>query len=121
MTTTTDDPTAAEARRDVEPHEHDHPSDLKYVKIALLLGVITAFEVGTYFVEDASTTLLVLTLFPMMIAKFLIVTAYFMHLKYDNPLFRRVFFFGLVLAAIVFLVTLTAFEFWDDDYFKFLR
>ena len=44
-----------------------------------------------------------------------------MHLKYDNPLFRRVFFFGLVLAIVVFVVTLTAFEFWDDDYLKFLR
>ena len=121
MSTTTDNPPAAEIRDDAAPHEHDHPSDLKYLKIALILGVITAFEVGTYFIEDASTTFLVLTLFPMMIAKFLIVTGYFMHLKYDNPLFRRVFFFGLILATAVFLIVLTAFEYWDDDFFKFLR
>ena len=126
MSTTTDNPPATEIRDDAEPHEHDHPSDLKYVKIALILGVITAFEVATYFWEDIfgskpSTLALVLTLFPMMIAKFLIVTGYFMHLKYDNPLFRRVFFFGLILASVVFLITLTAFEFWDDGFFKFLR
>ena len=102
-------------------HGHDHPSDLKYVKIALILGAITAVEVGTYFIEDASTTLLVALLFPMMAVKFLIVTAYFMHLKYDNPLFRRVFFFGLLLALFVFLIALSAFEFWDDDFLKFLR
>ena len=126
MSTTADNPPAAEIRDDAAPHEHDHPSDLKYVKIALILGVITAFEVATYFWEDIfgskpSTLALVLTLFPMMIAKFLIVTGYFMHLKYDNPLFRRVFFFGLILASVVFLITLTAFEFWDDGFFKFLR
>jgi len=120
-TATSDTEPAAEAHPVEAEHAHDHPSDLKYVKIALLLGAITAFEVGTYFVEGASTALLVAVLFPMMIAKFLIVTSYFMHLKYDNPLFRRVFFFGLVLAVAVFLAALSAFEFWDDDFLKFLR
>lgn len=121
MSTTTDTAPAPEAHPADEAHVHDHPSDLKYVKIALLLGAITAVEVGTYFWEDASTTLLVAFLFPMMIAKFLIVTAYFMHLKYDNPLFRRVFFFGLILATVVFLIALSAMEFWNQDYLKFLR
>ena len=79
------------------------------------------FEVSTYFIEDASTTMLVLTLFPMMIAKFLIVTAYFMHLKYDNPLFKRVFLFGLILATVVFLIMLSTFAFWGDEYYKYLR
>jgi cytochrome c oxidase subunit 4 len=104
-----------------EQDRHDHPTDLKYVKIAALLGVLTTLEVGTYFIEDASTTLLVVTLFPMMIAKFLIVTAYFMHLKYDNPLFRRVFFFGLVLAVAVFLIMLSTFEFWNGDFYRHVR
>ena len=67
------------------------------------------------------TTLLVAILFPMMIVKFVVVTGYFMHLKYDNPLFRRVFFFGLLLAVAVFIAALSAFEFWDDDFLKFLR
>ncbi len=104
-----------------EEHVHEHPSDLQYVKIALILGVITAFEVATYFWKDASTKLLVVILFPMMTAKFLIVTSYFMHLKYDNPLFRRIFFFGLILAAVVFMIALTAFNFFSDDYLRFLQ
>jgi cytochrome c oxidase subunit 4 len=99
---------------------HAHPSDAQYVKIALLLAVITALEVATYFWEDASTLALVLILFPMMIAKFAIVCGYFMHLKYDHPIFRRVFIAGLALAIGVYLITLTAFEFWSDDFFKFL-
>jgi cytochrome c oxidase subunit 4 len=103
---------------DHEEHVHEHPSDMLYVKVALILGVITAFEVGTYFIEEATTTLLVGVLMPMMIAKFLIVTSYFMHLKYDNPLFKRVFFFGLILAAVVFLIMLSTFEFWTGDFYR---
>ena len=102
-------------------HVHEHPSDMRYVKVAALLAVITAFEVATYFWKDASTKLLVVILFPMMISKFLIVTAYFMHLKYDNPLFRRVFFFGLILATVVFLIALNTFSFFNDSYLKYLR
>lgn len=118
MSIVTDTP--ADALNVEEEDRHDHPSDLLYVKIALILGAITALEVGTYFIEEASTTLLVVLLLPMMTAKFLIVTGYFMHLKYDSLLFRRVFFFGLILATVVFLVMLTTFEFWDDAYFKHL-
>ena len=66
--------------------------------------------------EVASTTLLVVSLFPMMIAKFAIVCGWFMHLRYDNPLFRRIFVFGLTLAVVVYLIMLTAMEFWSSSY-----
>ena len=115
----------ATAEHDVE-HGHDHPTDAKYIKIALFLGVVTALEVGTYFWEDLfghapSTTALIVTLFPMMIIKFVVVAMYFMHLKYDNPIFRRVFIFGMVLAIVVYAILTFAFEYWSDDYLKFLR
>lgn len=109
------------AEHEVDETVHDHPTDAKYVKIALILGVITALEVGTYFWEGASTTALVAVLFPMMIAKFAIVTGYFMHLKYDNPLFKRVFVFGLVLATIVYMIMFFAFNYFDDTYLRFLK
>ena len=110
---------------ELEEHAHDHPSDGDYVKIAIILGVITAAEVGTYFWKDIfgsepTTLALVATLFPMMIAKFLIVIGYFMHLRFDNPLYKRVFIFGLMLALAVFIATLSAFEFWDDRFLRFL-
>jgi cytochrome c oxidase subunit 4 len=106
--------------------EHRHPTDADYVKIAVILAVITAAEVGTYFWEDLfgskpSTAALILTLFPMMIIKFGIVVAYFMHLRFDNPMFRRVFIFGLILAMVVYAIMAFAFEYWSDDYLKFLR
>jgi cytochrome c oxidase subunit IV len=107
---------AGPAEADHEAHQHKHPSDGDYIKIAIILAVITALEVGTYFLEDASTTMLVLLLFPMMIVKFGMVCAYFMHLKYDNHIFRRVFVFGLVLAVVVYVIALTAMQFWDPNY-----
>lgn len=101
----------------VEPHhkshEHTHPSDWQYVKIAAFLAVLTAAEVATYFMEDPDIAVLAALLFPMMIIKFGVVAAFFMHLKYDNPIFRRVFVFGLVLAVAVFTVALTAMQFWS--------
>lgn len=95
-----------------QPHEHGHPSDRQYVVIAVILGVITALEVSTYFLEDPGTLVVVLGLIGMMIAKFAIVAGYFMHLRFDNPLFRRVFVFGLLLAVGVYIAVLTSMEFW---------
>ncbi|MFP3901464.1 MAG: cytochrome C oxidase subunit IV family protein [Acidimicrobiia bacterium] len=95
------------------PTEHAHPSDRQYVIIAVILGVITALEVGTYFLEDPGALIVVVGLIAMMIAKFAIVAGYFMHLRFDNPLFRRVFVFGLLLAVGVYIATLTSMQFWS--------
>jgi cytochrome c oxidase subunit IV len=104
------------------PTEHEHPTDWVYVKIAIILAVITAAEIALYFVEDElSSTIVVPSLLAMMVAKFLIVVGWFMHLRYDDPIFKRVFYAGLLLAIAVFAITFTVFEFWTDDYFRFLR
>ena len=99
---------------ELEEHAHDHPSDGDYVKIAIILGVITAAEVGTYFWKDIfgsepTTLALVATLFPMMIAKFLIVIGYFMHLRFDSRIYRRLFITGIILAIAVFMIVLLTF------------
>jgi len=96
----------------VHADEHDHPSDWAYVKIALILAVITAIEVSTYFssVVDWGDALIP-SLLIMMVLKFYLVAMWFMHLKFDNPLFMKMFVGGLILAAGVYIVTLTAFEF----------
>jgi cytochrome c oxidase subunit 4 len=117
-TTTSESPTSIEDH-EVGVAEKHHPSDGDYVKIALILAVITAVEVATYFTE--LTTFITLSLLGMMVAKFVIVAGYFMHLKYDSPLFKRVFVFGLILALVVFLITLFTFEFFSDGFLKFLE
>lgn len=96
---------------DAHAGEHDHPSDLKYVKIAIILAVLTAAEVSTY-TFDITGHLLVAILIPMMIVKFAIVAGYFMHLKFDSKVFTTMFVAGLAFAVVVYSVLLTMFEFW---------
>jgi cytochrome c oxidase subunit 4 len=90
---------------------HDHPSDGKYIQIALILAVITAAEVATFYVEDRLGSALVPLLLVMMVVKFFIVAAWFMHLRFDSNLFTRVFVSGIFLATAVYLGFLTTFEF----------
>ena len=105
--------TATDTEATAEDHDgHDHPSDWAYVKIALVLAVVTALEVSTYFssVVDWGDAL-VPSLLIMMVLKFYLVAMWFMHLKFDNPLFKKMFVGGLILATAVYIVTLAAFEF----------
>ena len=94
--------------------DHEHPSDRQYVKIALILGVLTALEVFTYFesVHNLGDAALYVVLIVLMILKFIYVVAWFMHLKFDSVLLRRIFVAGVVLALGVYLVMLTAFRIW---------
>ena len=92
-----------------DDHAHDHPGDLLYIQVAVILAVFTAVEVLTYFVDFGvfqTPTLLIL-----MAIKFVMVVMFFMHLKFDHKLFSWVFVSGLVLAAGVYIATLLAFEF----------
>ena len=104
------DPAAAP---DHDSAAQDHPSDWAYVKIALVLAAVTALEVFTYFetVLDWGAAL-VPSLMVMMVVKFYLVATWFMHLRFDSKLFAKMFTIGLILAVGVYMITLTAFEFW---------
>jgi len=112
--------TATDAHIDThDEHEHDHPSDGKYVMIALILGALTAIEIAMFFFEDSfSVTLNKVGLLFLMAVKFWIVGAYFMHLKMDKPILWQLFAAGLVLAVGVYWIMLSAFEFsfWNDGF-----
>ena len=92
---------------------HAHPSDRSYVGIALILALITAAEVGTFYLEDELGSILVPALLVMMMVKFAMVAGWFMHLRFDSNLFTRLFVSGLVLAVFVYLGMLAAFEFFS--------
>lgn len=104
--------TALPAQETGVPHAtdtggHAHPRPYQYVIIAVILCVITALEVGASYLEgDVSDTLLIVMLLVMAAVKFFLVVSWFMHLRTDSPAFRWVFIGGLVLAPIVFLITL---------------
>jgi cytochrome c oxidase subunit 4 len=86
-------------------------SNAGYVRIALILAAITALEVSTYYVDFGP--LFMPALMIMMAIKFVIVVSYFMHLKFDNKLFSWVFYAGLFLAIIVYIVALSTFHFFS--------
>jgi cytochrome c oxidase subunit 4 len=90
---------------------HDHPGEAKYIKIALILAAITAVEVAFSYWE-AVEGILAPSLILMSIVKFAIVVAYFMHLKFDSRLFRRLFVAGIALAIFCFTAVLTTFHVW---------
>ncbi len=94
---------------------HAHPSDRSYVGIALILAVITAAEVATYYLEEQLGSFLVPVLLVMMVVKFAMVAGWFMHLKFDSNLFTRMFVSGVVLAVLVYIGTLAAFEYFSKD------
>ena len=88
---------------------HAHPGDKQYIVVALILGLFTAIEVLTYFVDFGAAA--VPTLLALMVIKFAMVLLYFMHLKFDSPVFMRLFIGGLTLALSVYFIMFAAFQF----------
>src|SRR3712207_5874392 len=88
----------------VEPEGHgSHPGVAQYVEIGVILAVLTAVEVGMYvFREDLGSAITTPALLVLTAIKFLLVVLWFMHLRFDHKMFRRVFFFGVGLATTVF-------------------
>jgi cytochrome c oxidase subunit IV len=78
-------------------HAEDHANVATYVKIAIVLSVVTAFEVGVIYVR-ALSPIIVPLLLAMSAAKFALVVLFFMHLRYDSRALATVFFGPLVLA-----------------------
>ena len=94
---------------------HAHPSDRSYVGIALLLAVITALEVVSFYLEEDLGWFLIPALLVMMVVKFAIVAGYFMHLRFDSNLFIRLFVSGLLLAISVYVAMLATFHFFSSE------
>lgn len=88
-----------------EAHAEHHPSALEYLQIGGILAVITAVEVGLYYI-NLDFTLMVFLLMVLSLAKFSMVVAWFMHLKFDSRLFTIAFCTGLVAALSVFAAAL---------------
>ena len=105
--------TATGSEEDTHDEHHDHGlSDVGYIKIALILGVLTAVEVATYFYDFG--ILEVPSLLILMVVKFQIVVSYFMDLKFDSKVFTYLFLTGLILAIAVFAAMGTSMVFWQD-------
>ncbi len=91
---------------------HHHPQPRQYVSIAIVLAVLTAAEVGLFYLEagvDAiGQSLTVPALLILSAIKFYLVVAMFMHLRFEKRLLSRFFTSGAILAGALYLITLAA-------------
>jgi cytochrome c oxidase subunit IV len=91
-----------EIMHDIDAHPV-HGTRTYYI-IGGILTVLTMIEIAMYYLETweyvargtAAVVILVLSA-----AKFVLVAMFYMHLKYDSPIFTGVFAFPLALAALV--------------------
>jgi cytochrome c oxidase subunit 4 len=91
--------------REIQHDQHTHPGPREYVIIGFILFVMTLAEYGLYLAEDRMHWLpqgpagVLIAL--VSAGKFLIVVAYYMHLKFDSKIFTGVFIFPALLATLV--------------------
>ena len=102
--------------------DHTHgPTDGQYFLIFWTLFTITALEVSTYFWEDwfgegdTVRRIGVAVLLTLMVVKFVLIAGYFMHLKFDSALLRRIFVFGLIFGIAIYTIALSVMNIWTDN------
>lgn len=92
-----------------EDHTSGHPTWRTYVVVGFILTAITAIEVALFYIPSLANVL-VPSLLVLSALKFAIVVLFYMHLKFDDKLFGRVFFAPLFLAALVVIGMIILFK-----------
>ena len=89
---------------------HEHPTWKQYKWVALILTLITVFEVWAYYVPAfVASRGFVPTLLIMSAVKFAIVVMFYMHLRYDHRLLRALFTGPLIIAMATIISLLFLF------------
>ena len=88
--------------------EHAHPGAKEYLGIAVILTVITAFEVAIFYIPQMHPVL-VPSLLTLSLLKFALVVMFYMHLKFDHRLFSWLFVVPMALAVAVILALMKLF------------
>jgi cytochrome c oxidase subunit 4 len=85
-----------------------HPQPARYVMIAAILVVVTAAEVGLYYLTgDIPEGLIIALLLLFAVIKFFLVASWYMHLRTDRPIFRNFFVLGIAAAILLYLIVLS--------------
>jgi len=88
-----------------------HPGPREYIRIAMILAVVTAAEVAIYYIEWVQEQgLLIPLLFLFSLIKFSLVVLWFMHLRFDSRTYARFFLMGLAGAVTLYLIVLLTFR-----------
>ena len=88
---------------------HAHPTWRFYLMIGVILTVITAAEVAIFYIP-ALRGVLVPLLLVLSTGKFALVVMFYMHLRFDSPIFSGVFVAPLLLAIFVIVALIVLFH-----------
>ena len=86
-----------------------HATVQTYIRVAIVLGILTAIEIGALYVPGLPQHILVALLLVFSVIKFALVVAFFMHLRYDNKLLTALFVGPLLIAMIIILALMALF------------
>src|SRR5688500_6937579 len=99
-------------------HEEEaHASNQTYIKVAIILAIITLVEVIIYYLPSVRPVLIP-ELIVLSLAKFVMVVGFFMHLRYDNRMYRFMFAAGLIVTLGVYLALIAMV--WTERVFQAL-
>ena len=103
----------ASGHADVAVAEHAHaPIDSReYIRIAVVLAVVTAIEVGASFLTTLGVPQFIEILVLMILGfiKGALVVMFFMHLKFDSRWFSALFLSGTAIAVVMMILLLVLF------------
>ena len=107
-----------------DAHAHDqhaHPRPGLYLKVAVVLFMLTALEVLAFEagrgglgpgLRPIFEPIVVLLLIVLSAAKFALVAMFYMHLKQDPRLLANLFVFPLTIAAVIIASLIVLFSYW---------
>ncbi|TFH66855.1 MAG: cytochrome C oxidase subunit IV [Gemmatimonadales bacterium] len=99
--------------------EHVHPRGAVYLKVAVVLFALTAFEVAAFEVSRrGSPPALAAVVGPFLIpilvvlsaAKFGLVAMFYMHLKQDAKIYSGLFVFPIIIAVVIVFALIALFS-----------
>ncbi len=96
------------------PAAAPHVSPRRYVMIAVVLAAVTAVEVAMSYVDGVDTDLVIVMMIVLAAVKFFLVASWFMHLRFDSPVYRRLFVVGSTMAVILYFVVLLTFSVFSE-------
>ena len=86
-----------------------HATVQTYIKVAVVLGILTAIEIAALYVPGIPSAALVALLLVFSVLKFGLVVAFFMHLRYDSKLLTALFVGPLIIAVGIILALMALF------------
>ena len=90
--------------------EGGHASVATYLRVAVVLAIITAIEITALYVPGLPSAVLVTVLIVFSVFKFGLVVAFFMHLRYDSKVLAALFVGPLMIACAIILALMALFS-----------